>query len=572
MKKIKYIIMCFALLFIVSCEKFLDRPPLDQIGIESYWKTAGDLENYMLQYYPGFVGHQLNSGNQTARLDDYSDNVFVETPNELINGEKTITTGGWTGDWSDIRSINIFFDNYRKCEDPLDQYKHFLGEAHFFKAWFYFGLVKKYGDVPWYNEALYPESVEELMKARDPRTMVVDSILANLDKAILYLDTRAKADGGNNRINKEAALAFKTRVALYEGSWQKYHNGTAFATSGANPNKYFQACVNAAEELINGNYTVGIYNTGKPDEDYYKLFGMNNMSSVNEVLFYKAYNAADGLGHNQNVWATTTPGEVGLTWSLVASYLAKDGTPYDYMGLAQTAKGSDFLTAIATDCDPRLKSTVWTPGALQIASSGRTFTLPPIDKSSTEVCVSGFQYRKYSNPYSPISQSKETETGFIIFRYGEVILNYAEAKCELDGTVAYTQLNLLRQRAGMPDFTVNPQSADLNPVDYGYAVSDELYEIRRERRVETTLEVMREDDWKRWAAHALFMGERPKGYPFNALEFPNFTPNLDENGLIDLFKSRMPNGYTFRPGQDYLDDVPQTELILNPNLTQNPGW
>lgn len=573
MKKMKYIVLIFVLSLVMSCESILDCPPLDQIGMESYWKTAKDLENYILQYYPGLPEHGSTVGNQLTREDEKSDNLIIEIPNTLLNGEMTVTTGGWKKDWEDVRSINIFFANYRQCKDDLNSYKHFLGEAHFFKAWFYFKLVKKYGDVPWYNEPLYPELKEGLLKARDPRTLVVDSIIANLDKAIMYLDTRAKADGGNNRINKEAALIFKTRVALYEGTWQKYHFGTDYGTPGANPAKYFQACINAAEELMNGSYTAGVYNTGNPGSDYYTLFGLDDMSSVNEVLLYKAYNVDEKVGFN-NVqrFATLYPTGMGLTWELVTSYLGKDGAPFDYMGLAQTAKGSNFLTAIAANCDPRLKSTIWIPGDLQVALTAATFTKPPINQAGGDLCTTGFQYKKYSNPASPISSMGDDETGCIIFRYGEVLLNYAEAKYELDGTVAYAQLNLLRARAGMPDFTVNPQSADLNPVDYGYTISDELYEIRRERRVETALEALRESDWKRWAAHALIKGKRFKGYPFNTSEFPGFTPPLDENGLIDYLKDALPNGYELRPGQDYLDDIPQTELVLNPNLTQNPGW
>ncbi len=571
MKKIKYIILIFVLPIIVSCEDFLDRPPLDEIGMESYWKTAQDLENYIKQYYPKFIGHGNTAGNQIALEDKKSDNVITETPDRLLNGENVPTTGSWKNEWSDIRSINIFFDNYQKCEDPFELYRQSLGEAYFFRVWFYFDLLKKYGDVPWYNKPLYPESEEELMRPRDPRTLVVDSMLANLDKAILYLDTRELVYGGNNRINKETALAFKTRIALYEGTWQKYHSGTAYATPGANPNKYFQECVDAAEELINGDYSVGIYNTGKPEEDYYELFGKLDMSSVNEVLFYKAYNAAEKVGHNLQFYSISLPGQIGLTWSYVTSFLAKDGMPYNYMDLAQTAKGSDFLSTIATDCDPRLESTVWIPGALK-DPTGTTFTLPSIDKAGMDLCPTGFQYRKHTNPYEPQTTANDDQSGRIIFRYAEVLLNYAEAKYELDGTVAYAQLNLLRQRVGMPDFKVITQSSDPNLVDYGYSISDELYEIRRERRVETALEVIREDDWKRWAAHELFTGKRPKGYPFEAMEFPDFTPELDENGLIDFFKGRLPNGYDFRPGQDYLDDIPQIEMTLNPNLTQNPGW
>ena len=138
--------------------------------------------------------------------------------------------------------------------------------------------------------------------------------------------------------------------------------------------------------------------------------------------------------------------------------------------------------------------------------------------------------------------------------------------------MAYDQLNLLRARVGMPDFMVNPQSADPNVADYGYSISDELYEIRRERRVEKAFEQLRQEDWKRWAAHSLFAGKRPLGYPFSESEFPGENPILNENGLIDVLQNEIPNGYGFRPGQDYLNSVPESELTLNPSLTQNPGW
>ena len=449
-----------------------------------------------------------------------------------------------------------------------------MGEAHFFKAWFYFNLVLKYGDVPWYSHALYPDS-EGLMDARTPRTTVIDSILTQLNKAILYLGTRSDVEGGNNQLNKEAALAFKTRVALYEGTWQKYHAGTPFATEGANPNKYFQACISAAEELMSGKYEVGIFSNGQPENDYYKLFGLTDMSDVNEVLFYKAYNSNDGLGHDLQLWLTDATNHMGLTWELVSSYLGKDGFPYDYKGLATSSKGNAFLTQIADDCDPRLKSTIWIPGDLRVASSSAIFVKPGIDKTGTYICPTGFQVKKFSDPYASSAGQQfggYSETGYIYFRYAEVLLNYAEAKYELDGSIAYEQLNMLRDRVGMPDFTINPQSSDPNLVNYGYPISDALYEIRRERRVEMALEGKRSFDYHRWAAHSLFAGQRLKGYPFDGNEFPDYNPPTDEIGRIDYMKNSLPNGYQFRPGQDYLSSIPEEEIILNPNLIQNPGW
>lgn len=563
MKKIKIIILLF---LFCSCKKFLDRPPLDQIGTDSYWQTAKDLENYVIQFYPTFPSHSLWQFGIGYEIRN-ADNAIEGTPNAILNGERGTTAGRWTNEWSNIRGINIFFGNYQKCKDKFDVYKHFLGEAYFFRAWYYFQLVKKYGDVPWVSSELLPTSEEELSRPRDPRTLVVDSILADLNHAIEVLSPRSKY--GNNRINKEAALAFKTRVALYEGSWQKYHAGSVFGTAGADPNKYFKACTDAAEELMNGNYQVGIYN------DYYKLFGLDNMSSANEILLYRAYNIKDGLSNDVQYVTTFAPFEIGITWSLVSSYLGKNGEPYDYPTLASTTKGNAFLTKISQDVDPRFHATVWVPGDVLSARTGQVFEKPGVDKVSSMLNPTGFQLKKCSNPNSTGAGANgggNSETGYILFRYGEVLLNYAEALVELKGDVAYNALNQLRARAGMPDFVVHPQSSDPNVVDYGYPISNELYEIRRERRVELAIEGFREDDYKRWAAHKLLKGKRPKGYPFDQSEFPSYHPLLDGNGLIDYFQNFLPDGYQFKENRDYLSSIPAEELNLNPNLTQNPGW
>lgn len=551
-----------------SCESFIDLEPLDQISMEDYWRSASDLENYMLQFYPT-LGSSI-----MIWEDENSDNMVTPTPSATMNGERSTRTGNWRNEWSNIRNVNIFFENYQKVESDLETYKQFLGEAHFFRAWYYFDMLKRYGDLPWYSKPLKLDDENELMRPRDPRTLIVDSIIADIDKAFLYLDKRENT--GNNRISKEAALAFKTRVALFEGTWQKYHANTPYGKQGANPNKYFQECVNAAEELMNGNYYVGIYNSGKPDEDYYKLFGFDNMSDINEVIFYRAFNESEGIINKTQYRAVNYPEGRSVSWELITSYLGLDGTPYNFIEVGKTFKGNDFLLKIAEDCDPRLKSTIWIPGDLMAAVTQHIiYTYPDINAGALQLCPSGFEIKKTSNPYSPAAgkpNEGNSETGYIYFRYGEVLLNYAEAKCELDNSVAYSQLNLLRDRAGMPDFEVNSQGMDPNLVNYGYTVSDELYEIRRERRVELALEGFREMDYMRWAAHALFQGKRLKGYPFNPDEFPNFQPNLDENGLIDYWASQLPAGYQFREDQDYLYSIPQDEITLNPNLKQNPGW
>lgn len=564
----RFILFIFLLGAFCSCEDFIDLQPMDQVTMDEYWTTSTELEYYTRQFYPAFCG-------QSQMLDLASDNddMINGSPSVIMDGTRSKTTGSWTGEWTNIRNVNIFFANYRKCESGYDAYKQYLGEAYFFRAWFYFDLLKKYGDVPWYSEVIELDNQEALMRPRDYRVLIADSILADLDHAITHLNLRK--DVGNNRINKEAALAFKTRVALYEGSWQKYHANSVFGTSGADPNKYFKACVDAAEELMDGDYMVGLYSTGNPEEDYYKLFGFDDMSNINEVLLYKTFNSAEGFGNKTQSFVTYNSESRGITWDLVSSYLGRDGMPYDYLDVAKENKGNNFLTKIAVECDPRLKSTIWIPGDLMSVDQEAYFSGPTIDGGALQLCPTGFQIKKTANPESPAagkSWETQSETGLILLRYAEVLLNYAEAKYELDGVVADDALNLLRQRVGMPDFKVHSQSSDKNRLEYGYSISDELYEIRRERRVELALEGLRDDDYMRWAACALFKNKRPKGYPVDLAQYPDFVSKVDENGLLDYFKDVMPDGYQFRENQDYLYSIPQDELTLNPNLKQNPGW
>ncbi len=575
MKSLIYrlVFIAFTFIFLLnSCENLIDLRPLDKIGNESYWKTSEDLRNYMKSFYPVFHPYTIVI---TQLAKDVDDMIHDNVPSNWLNGKETVRTGNWRSEWTNIRNVNIFFENYKRCKDDFNAYKHYLGEAHFFRAWFYFEKLRTYGDVPYYSTSLGIND-EELYNPRLPRTQIADSILHDLDLAATYLKGRAELTD-NNTISKEAALAFETRVALFEGTWQKYHANTPFGTAGATPAKYFQKCMSVAEELMSGKYKVGIYDNNKPNEDFYKLFGFDDMNNINEIILYRAFSRADGVKNSLEEFLTRQPNGYGLTWQLVTSFLGKDGNPYDYLALSKTNPGNSFLTQMANNCDPRLKSTVFIPGDLKSDHLKTYFAGPYLDQGGYALCPTGFQIKKTHNPYSAGAGEQAdvgSETGMIILRYGEVLLNYAEAKCELDGSVATTQLNMLRNRAGMPDFKIIPQSSDYHLVNYGYTISDALYEIRRERRVEMALEGLRNMDLRRWRAHNLFKGDRPKGYPFVASEYPNvsFKVVLDANGLIDFYSKDMAGGYGFREKQDYLTSIPLDELTLNPKLTQNPEW
>lgn len=604
MKKIKLICSAFLMMSVFSsCEDLLDKEPLDQISNEMYWKTAEDLRNYTIQFYTSFVPF-ANGINCYLGFDaEYgSDNaLYGAEANTTLNGSRPIVENATANDaainewyWHKVRDVNIFFDNYKKCQDAPETWNQYLGEAYFFRAKFYFDLLRDYGDLPIYKSEIKMNS-EDLYKPKDKRTDVVDFILDDLKHAETHLMTikELSSKGGTNLLSKEATLLYMSRVALYEGTWQKYHAGTPFATEGADYTKYLRICVEATEKLMNnaeGKYTVGLY--GKNAEDYGKMFGLDDMSINPEVLLWKGFDLSIPKGNDIQFYTVDRTNGRAATLQYVMSFLDKNGQVIDWENLLSTKTGNDFLTYLKDNADQRLGQTLWIPEDLRYKSNGAEFRFdkPWIDQTNEYLCSTGFQIKKGANPESPAAGSNgsiNSETGIIIFRYAEVLLNYAEAKCELGETVDYDKsINLLRKRVGMPDFKI-PESIDKHAVfysDFGYEISPELYEIRRERRVELGQEGYRPDDYKRWRAHALFKNKRPLGYPFEKTEFPDFntakllgdncleTFNIVLPNLLDPFVNVIPKGYDFDEKRDYLKCIPTNEILLNPNLTQNPGW
>lgn len=586
MKNTIFIISVLSLCILTcACDDFLERKPLTKIGNDDYWKSKSDLENYVLQFYPSFpafgtVGSYMGLIGWDGTRG--TDTQITSVPSTTLNGSRSPVTSEGNWKWTNIRSINIFFDNYRSCKDPFDSYKHFVGEAHFFKAWFYFEKVRIYGDVPWFSKALTSES-EELYKPRDSRILVIDSIIWNLDKAIEYLNPLKSSSAGNNRLSKEAALLFKSRVALYEGTWQKYHKGTNFGTEGADPNKYLKIAVETAEELMSPDkFSLTLYSNSNPTEDYCKMFSLTNQSANKEVLLWKQYDIGLGMGHCFQIYVSDRTAGICVTLNQVHHYLSKSGEPYNYISTGKNIKGGKFLSKIAEECDPRFMQTIWIPGMLMWDNSyGKgIFSHPFLNQSGEYLNNTGFQIRKGNDPKDPqagggVSWNSNCTTGAIIFRYAEALLNYAEAKAELGEPVDYSRsIDLLRRRAGMPNFKAqNDPNRDLY-ADYGYNISDELHEIRRERTVELGSEGFRFDDIMRWRAHTLIKGKRPKGYPFDQSEWTGISINYktDADGFLDPYIEQLPNGYNFKEGRDYLECIPINEITLNPALKQNPEW
>ncbi|MEX2594335.1 MAG: RagB/SusD family nutrient uptake outer membrane protein [Anditalea sp.] len=581
MKSLTRIFFYSLIPFIVSCEEdYLDRSPMDAISSADYWKTSGDLELYVNQFYP--TAFAVNGGDRYEGIfaaDLSTDDMVPVQVNDRLRGSRVVpSTGGWN--YSSIRSVNYFLENYTNVEDDFESYKHYVGEAYFFRAFFYFSLVKQYGDVPLVGKVLNMDS-EELYGPKSPRNQVIDLVVADLDLAIEYMTSGINEN--RTRLSKEIALLFKSRVCLYEGTWEKYHQGTVFGVENPDPEKYFQLAEQAAEAVMNtGIYE--IYSTGNSEWDYF-MFGEIDYSNNQEVLLWKKYDLSLNQGHaRQFQIANGKSGGTGLTKSLVDSYLCRDGNPIYLSGGSTNPlyEGDGTLNKVVSNRDPRLRQTVFTPGfPLQIIGADTVkFTRPVIDEPAHTKNTTGYQISKTLN-FDPIHHiTTETlpvgYTGWIIFRYAEVLLNYAEAKAEL-GTLTQSDVDksikLLRDRVSMPNLILSDIQPDPNwqfPT-----LSPTINEIRRERRVELVLEGFRWDDIARWAAaDELIVGKRFLGAKFNSTDYSDLSPSDFRltNGYFDDYKEVLPAGFGFEVGRDYLSPISTQELTLNPELVQNPGW
>ncbi len=582
--------MALALTALTSCTKdFLERAPETSISEAEFWKSTNDMKLYVNNFYNNttLLPHYGLGGFGTIGIygldaDQGSDNMINMGVNGMLNGERTVpaTSGDWT--WGIVRNANYFLANYGKVQDSWDNVKPYVGEALFFRAMMYYTLMKNFGAVPWISKPLTLTDTTILFGARLPRNQVADSILSDLDKAIEYLPSKSAAQA--SRINKEVALAFQARVALYEGSWEKYHAGTPFGVAGSNGAKYFTKAAAAAQAVMTGGL-FALDNVGTAN-GYWRIFNQADHGGSKEVMFWRKFDVALGLHHNWHRYTSSGAGR-GLTKTLVDAYLCTDGAP---IALSPLYMGDDSLIRVVANRDPRLSQTMYVPDGEHIITSNQPqgapnniFKVPSFEQANEGKPSTGYQvYKGHATDYNQQNAGNLGITAVIYFRYAELLLNFAEAKAEL-GILTQADvdatINKLRERVGMAPLVLSAIAADPNwefP-----ALSPVINEVRRERRVELACEGFRKDDIFRWAAaDELIVGKKPKGakkdqwttlVPANQLSsYP-----VDAQGYIELFRNiaTMANGYKFRTDRDYLLPLPTNELTLNPKLLpQNPGW
>lgn len=580
---------------LTSCDNLLNLSPMSDITQTDYFKTETDLQLFSNSFYNNLL--------DKSPYDDQSDLYIQQTlSDEMLGGTKRVVPasgGGWT--WTDLRKMNTLLAYIDQCEDA-DAVVKYTALTRFFRAYFYFEKVKRFGDVPWYDVELGSDD-EALYKPRDSREFVMTKMIEDIDYAIENLPDRDEEKSSPFRVNKWAALALKAQFCLYEGTYRKYHQ---LNIEGNTYTYYLELASKAAKDIIdNGPYK--LYSTGNPDTDYMMLFASEDANPDEYILAIK-FDYGLQIYHNATAHTLVpTQGRPGLTKKMVNTYLMKDGTAFtDKAGWQEMTFKEEMK-----DRDPRLYQSIRTPGYTRI---GETTVLAP----DFSVSVTGYQPIKFvQEPTASggnVDRNDRSTCDLPVYRYAEVLLNYAEAKAEL-GTLTQEDLDIsvneIRKRVGMPDLSMN--NANANPDRYlsseetGYpnVTGDNkgvILEIRRERAIELSQEGFRFDDLVRWKAGSCIDQELygmyfpgPGNYDLtgddvaDVILYANGTSKPDAQAGVqvyeigkDIMLTDDNEGYVFyhknisrtqfSQERDYLYPIPINERSLNPNLTQNPGW
>ena len=562
----------------ISCEDMLDYQPKDRLSPDTYFKTETDCELWTNNYYTVFPSAE---GIYSEPYDVIVRDVLAD---EISGVRKPMPTdGNWN--WKKLREMNFFLSRASQVEDESVRLEY-EGLTRFFRAYFYFEKVKRYGDVPWVDRPLGSDE-EELYEGRDPRESVMEKVMEDVDFAIANLPEVQNV----YRVTRWTARALKSRIALFEGTFRKYHGLDGYE-------EFLQACVNASEPFLTGPYS--IYTSGSTP--YQDLFTSQNAIGT-EIILARAYTSAiSGMTHDVNGHLTgATMGRPGMTRNVVNMYLMRDGSRY--------TDQADYATkTFVEECknrDLRMAQTLRTPGYKRIGGSKEL--APDLSRSTT-----GYQLIKYLTE-ERYDANKASTNDMPLFRLAEVLLNYAEAKAEL-GTLKQADLDNttrpLRVRAGLPDLDMEEANAHPDPYlsssETGYANvtganKGVILEIRRERTLETPMEGLRYWDIMRWKEGKRF--EKP----IEGLYFPGTGEyDLDGNGSVDvciydtekapgnsadvlylkLGSDIVLSGETsgnvlahstqqriWNEERDYLYPIPTDDRVLTQGaISQNPGW
>lgn len=588
-----------ASVLVVSCD--LAEQPKAKAGRDMIFGSETGLLTYTNGFYE-YLPDYDNAHKQNITMDNAAKNA---TGTYEVGAYTTNTSTSWS--WSSIRNVNYFlkYNTSSNVSEPIRN--NYSGIARLFRAYLYFNKLVQYGEVPWIDIPLEPDS-PELYKTQDSRDLIISKMIEDLDFAAQNI-TEEKITPNSNRVNRWTALFFKSRVCLFEASFRKYHaTGSKFGKEYLKDCKItaeelYRQAADAAQEIIEKGpyrlYTGTPYANGRGS--YRELFISDNAVSQ-EVMLSLALDPVLQLGEANWYYNSSTYGpHLCMTHEFAKTYLNLDGTPYNdkkgdtYKTFAEETSGRDY----------RLNQTI--RGA-DYTCKDKEGVFVPTPANMTGHSLTGYQFTKYVMDDISFDGGRTNYNDVPIARYAEVLLNYAEAKAEL-GTLTDADwektIGALRGRAGITGgLDKKPTTADPYMMSIYTGVTDPvILEVRREREIELILEGLRLNDLKRWACGKLWETAAWDGIYIPALNTPL---DLNGDGTNDVFVTEdskysgpyksiamytgdnlkvvkladdTKGGYRLnyeisRVWNDnmYIYPIPEIVIQKNPNLKQNPGW
>ena len=566
MKKIILSLMAGMVLF-TSCD-LLNNDPYDSFTKNNFFTSETNVEMYTNYFYAEWSGYGNNGTYGTFYFPTLNDNQAVTgiTPWDFTT--ISATDGTWDASYEEVRRANILLENLDGVDMSAASMAYYKSLGHLYRAWQHFCVVRKFGDCYWVGHSLTTEDTDILYGPRQSRNLVMDSILVDLNYAVENMGE--KNASSRTAYNVYVAQAIKAQICLFEGTFAKYHKNDK-----ARSDKYLAEAKTAAEAIINsGNFAL------TPGAEGYRAnYNSLELAGNTEMIMYKNY-VQDVLRHaTQDYCCGSTPTN-GMSKSAFNAYLKKDGTladPNDDHGVLGTEgydAGKPVIYHLLEARDPRLAQQI--DGYLCYVGNNRARYegVPGQETAAQNTVTTGYGILKFDEPETPASLRQST-TGNVtdcpLFWYAEILLTHAEACAELgEDATAKESLNALRTRVGMAPYTV-----DVNDPANKIGVSDLIWEIRRERRVELMFD-NNDRYWSliRWHQLELLDTEKypdqtlgawiEKGWPVGeGLKLTN-----GDHGYIDLrdtYVRKFEEKHYFAP-------IPSSQSVLNPKIGQNPGW
>ena len=550
----------------------LDLDPKDQIADGNYWQEASDFKLFANQFY-GWTRDFSNSVYDAPHSDKRSDLILDKSgTNVYSNGTNSIPTGdnNYTDNYNRIRRTNILLQKAESYGNQSD-IEQYIGEAKFFRAYCYFELLQLYGDVIITKKPL-DVTDPEMKVARNDRSEVVDFMIQDLKDAAGQLPLTSAVENG--RVGSEGAWAFLSRVALYEGTWQKFRGNEARGK------ELLDVAAKAAKEVINSKnfslYTPAIL--GDSAQKYMFILedvksnpaGLLKASNTEYIFSRRHDETLNPIG--KNITKECLANAQQIAQKFAALYLCQDGLPIEKSSL-YLFKVDGIIAHEYQNRDNRMLYTLCVPGGYYWSNENSrvNWTSDAADKASAS--IKGYSPANgsgYANQKWAVERKVQTNSegyDYPVIRYAEVLLNYAEAVYERDDAISdddlNISLNLVRNRINksMPKLSNNLVTAN------GLNMREE---IRRERTVELFNEGFRIDDLKRWKTAETEMPKDFLGIKWTGTEYATKWPNVsyakNSDGYIILETGRK------WESKHYLYPLPTDQLQLNPNLKQNPGW